>query len=274
MGLTIKALDAFKPIQDVEGAGCEMVRGVARLLIKSRPTIVSVGNAAAEVYCKVMDKGAVGGIGTIAALEAERMQRKLVSTRGGLANAFAQYVDKPIVVLTLSNSQTVLECLNKVQGKLAQVFIAVSDPGHDGERLSRELSDLGIRNLLIPDMAIGSIMPKVNYVLLGADAVLSDGSVVNKLGSNTVAKIAYLEGRQVFFLAQTIKVHPAQEGVTIESDSGDQGEGYQPKFDITPYGYVQRLLCEDGELDLDKIRMLSERYRDLRQRVKPARKTG
>jgi translation initiation factor 2B subunit (eIF-2B alpha/beta/delta family) len=268
IGLAIKGLDAFKPLSDTKDVNESMLKGIARQLLKARPTMVCVGNASSELFCRVMDKGTEGDLGKLASTEAERLQRKLVLSKAGIANAFAPYLDRPIVVLTLSESQTVLETLRRVKDRLAQVFVAASDPGHEGERMSVQLSSEGIRNLLVPDMVVGSIMPKVDIVLLGADAVLADGSVINKLGSNTVAKIAYVEGRQVFFLAESIKVHPSGEEVTMEVDSGLEKGGYLPRFDITPFGYVQHILSEDGELDLERIKSLGEKYGDFRKRVR------
>jgi len=266
IGLAIKGLDAFKPLDGFAGADLKMLKGVSRQLLKSRPTMICIGNASSELCCRVIDKGTEGEVGKLAATEAERLQKKLVLTKSSIANAFMQYVNRSIVVLTVSESQTVLETLRKAKERLAQVFVTVSDPGHEGETLSRKLSEEGIRNILVPDMMVGSIMPKVDVVLLGADAVLSDGSVVNKLGSNTAAKIAYVEGRQVFFLAESIKVHPSDEEVTMEVDTGSVG--YQPRFDITPYGYVQHILCEDGELDMERIRTLGDKYSEFRRRVR------
>jgi translation initiation factor 2B subunit (eIF-2B alpha/beta/delta family) len=266
IGLAIKGLDAFKPLDGFAGADLKMLKGVSRQLLNARPTMICVGNASSELCCRVIDKAAEGEVGKLAATDAEKLQRKLVLSKASIANAFMQYVNKPIVVLTVSESQTVLETLRRAKERLAQVFVTVSDPGHEGEALSKKLSEEGIRNILVPDMTVGSIMPKVDVVLLGADAVLSDGSVVNKLGSNTVAKIAYVEGRQVFFLAESIKVHPSNEEFTMEVDTGSVG--YQPRFDITPYGYVQHILCEDGELDKERIKTLGDKYSEFRRRVR------
>jgi ribose 1,5-bisphosphate isomerase len=268
IGLAIRGLDAFKPLSEAEGSDPKILKGISRQLLKARPTMVCVGNSSSEVCCRVLDKGTEGGVGKLAAAEAEKMQRKLVFSRVAIANAFVQYVTKPVVVLTLSDSQTVLETLRRVKDQLAQVFVAVSDPGGEGRSFSGKLSAEGIRNILVPDLVVGSIMAKVDAVLLGADAVLPDGSVVNKLGSNTAAKIAYVEGKEVFFLAEEVKVHPADEEVTLEMDAVAGDVGYKPKFDITPYGYVQRILCEDGELDLERIKTLGGKYAEFRRRVR------
>jgi translation initiation factor 2B subunit (eIF-2B alpha/beta/delta family) len=274
IGLAIKGLDAFKPLGSVLDCNQEMLKGVSRRLLKARPTMVCIGNASSEVFCRVVDRGGEGEIGRAAAAEAEKMQRKLVLSKASIANAFMQYVSKPVVVLTLSDSQTVLEALRRIKEQLAQVFITVSDPGGEGKSLSGKLSAEGIRNILVPDMVVGSIMPKVDIVLLGADAVLSDGSVVNKLGSNTAAKIAYVEGKQVFFLAEGIKVHPSDEEVTLELDMRSAQGGYQPRFDITPYGYVQHIIWEEGELDLERIKTLAARHAESRSRVRSAKQKG
>ena len=268
IGLAIKSLDAFKPLKEIEGLDVKMLGGVARRLIKARPTMVCIGNVAAELFCKVMDRAVEVGMEKVVEIEAERLQKKLVMAKSSIANGFSQYVDKSVVILTLSDSRTVLEALKKTKEKLAQVFICVSEPGHDGERLSKELSDLGMRNLMIPDLAIGSIMPKVDIVALGADAIMSDGAVVNKIGSNTASKVAFVEGKKVFFLAESVKVNPKGEELNLEYYAGEHGDGYQPMFDVTPYGYAQRVLCENGELDLKDISALSDKYAMYRTRVK------
>jgi|GEM_PF-3901899 translation initiation factor 2B subunit (eIF-2B alpha/beta/delta family) len=266
IGLAVKALDAFKPLAEREGTSVSLLKGLTKRLLKTRPTMICVGNASAELCCRIMDKAKDGEVSEYILREAERMQKRLVLAKAAIADAFSQEVDRPIAVYTLSNSQTVLECLKRIRDRLEQVFVALSDPGHEGRDLSSELSKTGVRNLLVPDMAVGSIMPKVDVVLLGADAVLKDGSVVNKLGSNTAAKIAYLEGRRVYFVAEKVKVHPSDEELRLEVRFS-KGEGYVPFFDVTPYGYVQKLICEDGELEPYRVRALADKYAELRRRV-------
>jgi translation initiation factor eIF-2B subunit alpha len=53
-----------------------------------------------------------------------------------------------------------------------------------------ELAKEGIATRLVLDSAVASIMDRVDAVLVGAEAVVESGGIINKVGTLTIALIA------------------------------------------------------------------------------------
>ena len=105
-------------------------------------------------------------------------------------------------VLTHSYSSTVIGAL--VSGAPAAVICTESLPGGEGKRAAELLNAR-----LIPDTAVFTALPKVDLVLVGADAVLPD-AIVNKVGTAAIALAARLHGKPVFVLCGRDKFVPAE----------------------------------------------------------------
>jgi ADP-ribose pyrophosphatase YjhB (NUDIX family) len=82
-------------------------------------------------------------------------------------------------VLTHSYSSTVLRSLelSVKSGKSVKVYATESYPGMEGKQFAQELIRLGIPVKLVADSAVDSIMSNIDFVLVGADSVLRDGSL-------------------------------------------------------------------------------------------------
>ena len=116
-------------------------------------------------------------------------------------------------VLTLSRSATVHAALIAAEPPPAVVLVARSLPGGEGEAAASDLRAAGIDAHVIPDdevpMACGR---DVELLLAGADAVLADGVVVNKVGTQAAARAAHASSRPCYAVAAADKVAP--EGFT------------------------------------------------------------
>ena len=101
-------------------------------------------------------------------------------------------------------------------------------------------------------------MPKVNIVIVGTDAIASNGAVVNKIGTSQIALVAR-EARVPFMVvAETYKFSPRTlmgelieiEERDIQEVIGDNDVGgakvFNPVFDFTPPEYVDAIVTELG----------------------------
>jgi ribose 1,5-bisphosphate isomerase len=100
-------------------------------------------------------------------------------------------------------------------------------------------------------------MKEVGFVLVGADAITSEGNVINKIGTSQVASAAW-EARVPFYVCSTllkfdpVTIHGAYE--TIEERETDEIWSDPPKglkirnpaFDITRRNYIHGLITEVG----------------------------
>ena len=92
-------------------------------------------------------------------------------------------------VLTISNSYTLLQFLKRWQNmnKPLNVIVCESRPMLEGRIFAKALLKNKIKVELITDVMAGLYMNGVDCVLIGADSVLLNGNVVNKVGSKTLA---------------------------------------------------------------------------------------
>lgn len=64
---------------------------------------------------------------------------------------------------------------------------------NEGKLFSEELKRNKIKNQLITEASTGKIIIQIDAVILGADQVLKNGSIVNKTGSRILAILAKYE---------------------------------------------------------------------------------
>jgi translation initiation factor eIF-2B subunit delta len=92
-------------------------------------------------------------------------------------------------IITLSKSGTLISILKlwyKKNRKL-KIVVCESRPLFEGRSMSEEFSKFGINVHLITDAMMGLFVDKVDVALIGADIVLKNGNVVNKVGSKSLA---------------------------------------------------------------------------------------
>jgi translation initiation factor 2B subunit (eIF-2B alpha/beta/delta family) len=171
-------------------------------------------------------------------------------------------------VLTLSRSGTVRRALSDATP--SAVFVAESRPGREGVGVAEGLlSD--VPTTLHTDAAIGHVLATedIDCVLVGADAVLADGRVVNKTGTRLAAVAAAHEDVPFFVACATDKVRTDE---TVNLESGRRSAVYDgdaalavtnPTFDVTPAHLVDAVLTERGELEPSDVRSVAAELADL-----------
>jgi translation initiation factor eIF-2B subunit delta len=104
-------------------------------------------------------------------------------------NKIYPYLKNLQSVITLSRSGTVLEILKlwHKKNKKIKVVICESRPMLEGRLMATELTAKGIKVELITDAMMSIFINKVEAAIIGADAVLKNGNVVNKSGSKALA---------------------------------------------------------------------------------------
>ncbi len=149
-------------------------------------------------------------------------------------------------------------------GIRVSVIAPETRPWLQGARLTvYELMADGIPVTLITDTAVGYVMYKgmVSSVMVGADRILRDGHVYNKIGTFKEAVIAHELGIPFYAIApsSTFDLKSTVNDVKIEERDPDEVrkirgvpitlEGvrvFNPVFDVTPPKYVTALITEKG----------------------------
>ncbi len=143
---------------------------------------------------------------------------------------------------TMSWSSTVFECILALQqrGLLDDVLIGESLPGGEGHRTSKLLSERGIITRVVPDALLPwSSVCERRGVLVGADAIYSDGTVVNKVGTMPLALSCKYHDLPVIVVSDTTKIwhNPISE---------ERRLAISEMFDVTPPDALSAIVTERG----------------------------
>jgi ribose 1,5-bisphosphate isomerase len=190
---------------------------------------------------------------------ANQFLKDLEDSKEHIAEIGANRIHDGAVIFTHCHSSTVTRLLAKAKadGKNFKVICTETRPAFQGRITAKELVDLGIETTFIVDSAARTFMGKVDLVIVGADAITSEGNVVNKIGSSGIAVLAH-EARVPFYVvSELLKFDP--ETLTGECEKIEQRSPAEvwsdappklivrnPAFDVTSNRYIHGLICEEG----------------------------
>lgn len=111
------------------------------------------------------------------------------------------------IIFTHCHSSTVSAALKKArkQGKRFEVHNTETRPMLQGRITARELLDAGIPVTMYPDSAVRQALKKADLFLLGADAITSEGKIINKIGSELFAEASAKQGTPLYVCADSWK---------------------------------------------------------------------
>ena len=153
---------------------------LARELVRSRPDIGAIAGALGRVL--VAGRTTDQLVEEAAALIGSR-ERAAVT----IAVLLAQELEEKIV-MTHSASATAREAL--LHAGPGRVVCTVSEPVGEGRAFAEELAEAGLTTEVIADDDAEHAVATVDILLLGADTVFRDGSLLNKVGTSPLAKAA------------------------------------------------------------------------------------
>jgi translation initiation factor eIF-2B subunit delta len=92
-------------------------------------------------------------------------------------------------ILTISRSGTLIHIFKlwHKQKRNLKIIIPESRPSNEGKLMAKELLEAGLKVVLITDAMTGKYISGVDAVIIGADAVLKNGNIINKSGSLSLA---------------------------------------------------------------------------------------
>lgn len=153
------------------------------------------------------------------------------------------------------------------QGKLQRVYADETRPLLQGARLTAwELTRQGIETILVTDSTAGFLLKQrmADVVIVGADRIAANGDTANKIGTYSLAVLAYHHEVPFYVAAplSTIDINTASgDEIPIEERGGEEithirnarvaAEGvstFAPAFDITPNKFVTAIVTEAGIL--------------------------
>jgi len=180
----------------------------------------------------------------------------------------------PLKIMLISYSSTIINLLLKSKQFNLEIFVLESRPLLEGQRVAEILSP-HFKTHLIIDAAMGTYIDKIDLVLIGADSVLIDGSIVNKIGTFPLALLANTKNINLYVVCDSYKYNlKSHYGYSILIAEKPIKEVYNKEitnkflvvhnyyFDITPAEYISGIISDLGVLN-------SKEYLDMVKKTLP-----
>jgi len=245
-----------------------------RILFETRPTAVNLVWGLNKIMEVAKQANTVDQIRTNVVNTAKKMAEEDIEINITMGKNGSELFDDNDTVMTHCNAGalatvgygTALGVIRatKDSGKNIKVIATETRPVQQGSRLTAfELKHDGIDVSLIPDTAVGYTMANglVNKIVVGADRILRNGHVYNKIGTYQVATMAKQHHIPFYVAAplSTFDMKSNPEDIIIEQRKASEVTGIgdkktapdgidviNPAFDMTPPELISGIITEKG----------------------------
>jgi ribose 1,5-bisphosphate isomerase len=231
------------------------------MLFASRETEPLMRNAVRWIITQAQDSS-IEKVETLTQMVSSNVSlflQNLEASREHTAEIGAKRIRDGMLVFTHCHSSTVTRLLAKAKadGKDFSVICTETRPAFQGRITAKEMIDLDIQTMFVVDSAARSYMGDVDLVVVGADAITSEGNVVNKIGTSTIAVLSNEARKPFYVVSELLKFDPetlygSYEGIEQRNPKEVWSEAppklfvRNPAFDVTPNGYISGIVCEEG----------------------------
>ncbi|TFG04137.1 MAG: hypothetical protein EU539_11430 [Promethearchaeota archaeon] len=168
---------------------------------------------------------------------------------------------KDFIIMTHCHSSIVTAILleAKKQGKNFTVINTQTQPKLQGRKTAVEMLDAGIKTIHVVDSAMRWAVNhfEVNLIMIGADSITSEGTVLNKIGSRLLASVAHEEHVPFYVATPLLKYNPQTSFGIIETiEMRDTAEVWEnppkgleilnPAFETVSRRFIDGLISEAG----------------------------
>ncbi len=141
------------------------------------------------------------------------------------------------------------------------IIVSESRPGGEGVTAAQVLAEAGWQVTLVPDAAYALFIAEADALVIGADSVRADGSIINKIGSHLLALAAHATNVPVYVLCETLKIAATDSPLILEEMDPTELlshpiPGVTPRniyFERVPAHLITGVITERGRLARDEI---------------------
>jgi ribose 1,5-bisphosphate isomerase len=231
-------------------------KATKRKLLNSRPTEPMMEN--------ILDLAEKG-------ISQKKILKNFEETQKKINENVLKIIKNKDVIFTYCHSNNVVKALiySKKKGKKFEIYNTETRPLFQGRKTAKELKKAKIKVTMFVDSALGVALSKeqgtkkADKVFLGADAINKKG-VINKIGSEVIAKIAKSEKIPVYIIADSWKFTKGKipkEHRKLNEIWNNAPKGIKmknPAFEFIKKKYITAIITEFGVL----------KYRDFLKKMK------
>ena len=243
-------------------------------LFASRATEPLMRNAVRWIISRVENSGEqnVGAMAEVMSSSSRQFLKNLEASKECIAEIGSKRIRQDMVVFTHCHSSTVTHLLSKAKkdGKTFEVICTETRPVFQGRITAKEMLALGVKTTFIVDSAARSFMRDADIVIVGADALTSEGNAINKVGTSTIALLAHEARKPFYVVSELLKFDPSTvcgDYEKIEERSPDEvWKGApeklivrNPAFDVTRRDFIHGIICEEGVIPPHSVNEVIQR---------------
>jgi ribose 1,5-bisphosphate isomerase len=231
------------------------------ILFISRETEPLMRNAVRWIISQVERSGkeTVKELVRIVSSASRQFLKDLEDSKERIAEIGSRRIRGDSVIFTHCHSSTVTYLLKKTKekGKSFEIICTETRPVFQGRITAKEMLELGVNTTLIVDSAARFFMNQADFVIVGADAITSEGNVINKIGTSLIALAAHEARTPFYVVSELLKFDPVTmygDYEKIEERSPNEIWKNVPKnliirnpaFDVTRRDFIHGIICEEG----------------------------
>jgi ribose 1,5-bisphosphate isomerase len=187
----------------------------------------------------------------------EEFRKMELTSRKRIVEIGVKRIEPRSTIMTHCHSSTVTNILKAAKDKNIKVICTETRPRFQGRITTKELISAGIPTTMIVDSAARHYVNEVDMVLVGADVINNDGSIINKIGTGNIAlcaneartdlycatTIMKFDPETVFGPEEEIEFRPASE---VWKNPPKKLRILNPAFDEVPREYIEGIITESG----------------------------
>ncbi len=231
------------------------------LLFVSRETEPLMRNALRWIISQVEISGKeeVKELAEEVSSASQQFLKSLEDSKEKIGEIGARRIKSGSVIFTHCHSSTVTYLLKKAkeEGKDFEVICTETRPVFQGRVTAKEMLELGVKTTFIVDSATRFFMNQVDFAIVGADAITSQGNVINKIGTSMIALVAHEARTPFYVVSELLKFDPlTMYGDYEKIEERDPNEIWEkpprdlnirnPAFDVTRRDFIHGIICEEG----------------------------
>ncbi len=240
---------------------------IGQRLISTHPAMVSIHNVVNQLHRILEEHSSRLEITAMKSLVINKVNDMIKASLRDVAR-IRKYgmalISERNTILTYSFSSTVMATLSEVS-KTIKVLVLRSGAVQVDNRIRQQLASNQILVSFVDFSLLNSFLPFVSKVIIGADRICGDGSVINAYGTNQLVRLARKLDAPVYIMCETLKFDPWHRGHEILCEDKVSPElidlpgslvtvvKKEPKYDITPIAMINGIVTERGILAPDAV---------------------
>lgn len=206
---------------------------------------------------------------------AKRFLSNLKKSHETIAKKGARLIKNNMNVYTHCHSSTVIDILKYAKKKQKKNFIVYTtevEPLLQGRQTAKDLAKLKIKVIVAPDLAAEHSLKQCDLFLFGADA-FTKSVVVNKIGTNTLVKLAKLYNIPRYSCGVSLKFTrkakiEKRSPREVWDERNKKIEVLNPAFDRTKLKQLSGVISEFGIMTTKEfIKRAKEKSRTLKTKI-------